>query len=69
MELSTDLKWRVIYLTDKGYSNDDIQESLCISKSTICRVREYYRLYGTVENPHAMHPGRPKIFEQAELNV
>ena len=55
---SDDLKWRIIYLQNDGYSKRKISEILYISISLINKVLCLHKKWGTVVNPWRKIPGR-----------
>ena len=66
---SSDLKWRIIYLKNDGYSKRRISEILYVSISLINKVLRLYGKWGTVENPWKKIPGRCKTFNRNDMNV
>jgi hypothetical protein len=66
---SSDLKWRIIYLKNDGYSKRRISEILYVSISLINKILRLYIKWGTVENPWRKIPGRRKTFDCNDMNV
>ncbi|CAB4442179.1 unnamed protein product [Rhizophagus irregularis] len=66
---SSDLKWRIIYLKNDGYSKRRISEILYVSISLINKILRLYIKWGTVENPWRKIPGRRKTFDCNDMNI
>lgn len=66
---SNDLKWRIIYLQNDGYSKKQISKILYISISLVSKVLQLYKKWGTVTNPWSKIPGRHKTFDRNDMNV
>jgi hypothetical protein len=66
---SDDLKWRIIYLQNDGYSKRKISEILYVSIGLINKVLRLYRKWGTVVNPWKKIPGQHKTFDRNDMNV
>lgn len=66
---SEDLKWRIIYLWNDGYSAKRISTMFYISERTVHRVIKYYKLWQNIKNPIVTKPGRRKIFNNSDMRV
>ncbi|CAB4475106.1 uncharacterized protein OCT59_009119 [Rhizophagus irregularis] len=66
---SSDLKWRIIYLKNDGYSKRRISEILYVSISLINKILHLYIKWETVENPWRKIPGRRKTFDCNDMNI
>jgi len=68
---SNDLKWRIIYLQNDGYSKRKISEILYISISLINKVLCLHKKWGTVANPwrKKYQDDTPKIIEQFRIDM
>jgi len=66
---SEDLKWRIIYLWNDGYSARHISRLFYISERTIYRVINYYRLWRNIKSPFKTNPGRKKCFNNSDIKV
>jgi transposase len=66
---SEDLKWRVIYLWNEGFSAKKISRLFYISEKTIYRVINYYKLWNNVKDLRENEPGRKKIFNNSDMRV
>ncbi|CAJ0631680.1 17689_t:CDS:2 [Entrophospora sp. SA101] len=66
-QLSTDLKWRIVFLHIDGYSDQIIANMLCLSISTVRRILNLYKTWGCVETPIKGQQGRRKIFDKKDL--
>nr|CAG8519384.1 14370_t:CDS:2 [Entrophospora candida] len=66
-QLSTDLKWRIVFLHIDGYSDQIIANMLCVSISTVRRILNLYKTWGCVETPIKGQQGRRKIFDKKDL--
>ncbi|KAM6491568.1 hypothetical protein JOM56_012960 [Amanita muscaria] len=66
--LSNDLKERMVkwYLED-GYTMADIAQHARCSISTVSIVLRNYREFGRVDNPFKRITGRPRCFEEADI--
>ncbi|CAB5377316.1 unnamed protein product [Rhizophagus irregularis] len=65
----SDLKWRIIYLKNDGYSKRRISEILYVSISLINKILRLYIKWGTVENLWRKIPGRRKTFDCNDMNI
>ena len=59
---SEDMKWRIVYLWNDGYSMEQISKLLYISERTIYRILNYYILWKDVKDPVQGLKGQKKIF-------
>jgi transposase len=66
---SEDLRWRVIYLENQNYNEQEIAELLLISKSTVHYILKTFSKWGCVVNPLKGVPGRKKKFSRNELQI
>jgi DNA invertase Pin-like site-specific DNA recombinase len=67
--LSEDLKWRIIYLWNEGFSAKHISRLLYMNKSTVYRIIKYYKLWSNVNDIKEREPGRKKIFNNSDMRV
>jgi transposase len=68
-QLSTDLKWRIVFLHIDGYSDQIIANMLCVSISTVRRILNLYKTWGCVETSIKGQQGRRRIFDRKDLEV
>ena len=66
---SEDLKWRIIYLWNDGFSAKHISRLFYISEKTIYRVIKNYKLWNSIKDPREKKPGRKKIFNNSDMKV
>ena len=69
LPLSEDLKWRIVFLRNDGFSRKKIAQLLYISKGTVNKVLYIYAKWGSVVDPWKKLRGRRKIFNRQEMNV
>ena len=67
--ISEDLRWRVVYLHNDGYSLQEISELLKISAPTITRIMKYFQQWRCVTNLLKRPAGRRKIFNGFDMRV
>ncbi|CAG8619268.1 32431_t:CDS:1, partial [Racocetra persica] len=65
----SDLRWRVVYLNSKGYSNKDITMLLFISKASVCRILSMFQKWGYIKNLFKGQPKCKKTFTCEELGL
>ena len=63
--LSLHIRWQIIKKTLEGLTTRQIAKHLGISKTSVGRVRQYYRKYGRVETIPLL--GRSRIFDSNDL--
>jgi transposase len=66
---SEDLKWRVVYLYQDGYSKRRISELLYMSYSGVCKTLRNFRRWNCVANPFKGASGRKKLFKGSDMKV
>ena len=66
---SEDLKWRIIYLWNDGFSAKHISKLFYINERTIYRVIKYYKLWNDIKDLKEKKPGRKKIFNNSDMKV
>jgi hypothetical protein len=67
--ISEDLRWRVVYLYNDGYSLQETSELLKISAPTITRIMKCFQQWRCVTNPLKRQAGRRKIFNGSDMRV
>jgi DNA-binding transcriptional regulator GbsR (MarR family) len=67
--ISEDLRWRVVYLHNDGYSLQEISELLKISAPTVTRIMKCFQQWRCVINPLKGQAGRRKIFNGSDMRV
>lgn len=66
-EFSEDLRWRIVYLYNDGFSIIDIANTLYISKSSVARIINIYEKWACVTNPFKGISGRRKLFSRSDM--
>jgi transposase len=66
---SEDLKWRIVYLYQDGYSKRRISELLYMSYSGVCKTLRNFRRWNCVDNPFRGASGRKKLFKDRDMKV
>jgi transposase len=66
---SNDMKWRIVYLWNDGYSIEKISKFLYVSEKTIYRVLNYYILWKDVKDPVQDQKGQRKVFNNSDMKV
>ena len=68
-EYSKDLKWRIVYLWNDGYSVKQISKLLYVDRSTIFKILNCYIFWKNVKDPTQKQKGQKKIFNNSDLRV
>ncbi|CAI2198400.1 10686_t:CDS:1, partial [Funneliformis geosporum] len=50
MANSTNIRWKMVEKSLLGLSCRQISQYLCVSKSSVARILQHFRMYGFVEN-------------------
>jgi transposase len=64
-----DLKWRIVYLKNDGYSAQKIAQYLYIHVSTVKRVLQTFNKWGCIKDPFKRKGGRHKFLCAKDMAV